>query len=103
MKNSLIKRASIHAIAQVAYIASVALLMSNAEKYFGNKEDTMLAPITFLLLFVISALISGLLILGKPILLFLDGSKNEAVTLLLSTLGFLIAFFIIGVFIMILL
>jgi hypothetical protein len=98
MKISTIQRACINALAQVTYITCIALLMRNAQRFFGKAEDTMMAPIIFLLLFVISALISGLLILGKPIMLFMDGSKKDALHMLLYTLGFLIVFFLIGVF-----
>jgi hypothetical protein len=52
----LIKLAFLCALGEWAYIALVALLMSNAERFFANTPDNkFLAPVTFLLLFVLSA------------------------------------------------
>jgi hypothetical protein len=62
--------------------------MRNAEKMLGP-EDNLFSPIIFLTLFVLSAAITSSLILGKPILLFLNGEKTEAVRLFLYTIGWL--------------
>ena len=37
-------------------------------------------------IFILSALITGSLVLGKPILLYLDGQKKEGITLLFYTM-----------------
>lgn len=90
MKTPILKFASLNTLGTVLYVALVALFFSNTPYIFGNSpEKTILIPIAMLLLFVCSALITGLLVLGRPILWFLDGKKKEAVTLLLTTLGFL--------------
>ena len=60
------------------YIALVAWLMTNAEKGFGSMK-TVWGPIAFLLLFVLSAAITGGLVLGRPAMLYWDGKKREAV------------------------
>ena len=39
----------------------------------------------FLMLFVFSALLTGYLVLGKPIMMYVDGQKKEAVRLLFYT------------------
>lgn len=88
-KNKIIKYALIHAVCAMAYISLVALIMSNGDKLFG-KEDTLLTVVAFLLVFVISAAVMGLLIFGKPILMYLNDFKKEAVSLLFYTIGFLI-------------
>jgi hypothetical protein len=62
--------------------------MSNSEKIF-NKADNFWSPIAFLLLFVSSALITSSLVLGRPIYLYFDGKKEEAVKFLLYTIGWL--------------
>jgi len=83
------------ALGEVIYIGLVAFLMSNAELFFGNTPDqSILAPVVFLLLFVISAAVSGALIFGKPALLFLEGKKKEALVLFGLTLFWLFIFFI---------
>jgi maltodextrin utilization protein YvdJ len=65
--------------------------MSNASDFFGH-DDTFVTPIFVLLLFVISATVTSLLVLGKPVSLFLAGSKKEAFMLLFSTLVWLVVF-----------
>jgi len=62
------------------YVVIVALIMSNGERLFG-KMTTFWGPIAFLMLFVFSALITGSLILGRPIYLYLNDKKEEAVRL----------------------
>jgi hypothetical protein len=66
------------ALTAAVYIALVAWLMLNANNIFGGMK-TIWGPIAFLLLFVLSASITGSLVLGRPTLLYLDGKKKEAV------------------------
>lgn len=80
------------AASAVLYIALVAMVMSYAERIFGEQEDGVLAPIGFLLLLVVSAATMGMLIFGKPIMLYIDGKKREAVTMVVCTIGSLAAF-----------
>ncbi|OGZ34148.1 MAG: hypothetical protein A2Y98_02330 [Candidatus Portnoybacteria bacterium RBG_19FT_COMBO_36_7] len=87
MKNSKILSWSIiNSLAAFVYISGVAWLMFNGEKFFGKAESFWM-PVALLLLFVISATIVGALILGRPILLYLDGKKSDAITLLAYTVG----------------
>jgi len=87
MKNSkLILFSVFHALGVLAYVSLVVLFMNNAEKIFGKTDNHFLAPVIFLLLFVLSALITAFLVLGKPILLYLDGKKVEGVKLLFYTI-----------------
>jgi len=98
MQKQLIKLGFFLALGEAAYIGLVALLMSSAERFFGNTPDNkILAPITFLLLLVLSAAVSGALILGKPVLLYLEGKKEEAVALFGFTLFWLFIFFLLAV------
>lgn len=93
LKKTIVKYALIHAVGAVAYIALVATFMSNATRIFGpdNSADNKILPsMVFLMLFVISAAVMGLLIFGKPILLYLDNFKKEAVSFLFYTLGFFV-------------
>lgn len=89
MKN-LYKYSFIHSISILAYIALVALVMQNGDQWFGQMNN-FIGPIAFLLLFTLSALVVGLLGLGKPIILYLDGKKKEAITLILLTVANLFA------------
>lgn len=67
--------------------------MFNASRWFGEKDD-FLAPVFALLLFVISATVTGLLVLGRPLALYLGGAKKEAFAFLSATLGWLAVFLV---------
>lgn len=99
-KNDIARRAFVNAGTTAAYIAAVAWLMYNGEMLFGNKPSFAI-PFMMLLLFVFSAAATGSLVLLKPILLYLDGQKENAVRLFLTTLAFLFLFFSITVFLII--
>ena len=80
-----------NALGVLVYVSGVALVMFNMEHTFDN-EPSFLVPVLMLLLFVTSAAITGSLVLGKPIMLYLDNQKKEAFTFLLATLAWLVAF-----------
>lgn len=85
------------ALGEVAYVTLVALFFFAMEKQFSNQSDPP-APFGFiiiLMLFVISAAVSGALILGKPVLMYLDGKKRESMELFAFTIGWLVLFLII--------
>jgi hypothetical protein len=77
-----------HATLVLVYISAVAWLMSNGEALFGE-EESFLVPVAMLMLLVLSAAVMGLLVFGRPILMYLDGKKREAVTFLGYTLGWM--------------
>ena len=89
MHPSTIKYAAVHALLAVLYIALVACFLWNANNLFG-KADTPFSTMAFLLTFVISAAVMGMLVFGRPLLWYLDGRKKEAVELALATVGCLI-------------
>lgn len=86
---SLIRQGFLHAAGVALYTSLVGSLMFNAERFFGGKPDTVLAPISVLTLLVLSVGIVGCLIFLKPILVYLDGQKAEAVKLVVATLVWL--------------
>lgn len=89
MKNTkLAWRGFLNAIGVVAYVSCVALIMQNGEKIFG-KMHNLLGPVSFLLLFVLSAAITGGLVLVKPAMLYFENCKSEAVRLFLYTIGWI--------------
>lgn len=79
------KTALINSLGTAIYIALVAFLMTNGNRFFGQ-GNSILGGIGVLLLFTLSALIVGTLVLGKPLMLYLDGQKKEAVKLLFYTI-----------------
>lgn len=74
------------------YCSIVAFIMWNGEDIFGGMINYF-APLTFLLLFLVSALSCALMVFYKPYMLFLSGKKKEAGNLVLYTTGWLILFF----------
>lgn len=83
----------INAAGVFVYVSAVVWLGFNNQMIFG-KPSNFLAPLFMLLLFVISAAVTGLLVLGKPIQLYSDGLKKEALTLLFVTLAWLVLFLV---------
>jgi hypothetical protein len=86
--NKLIQRSFLNALGTAAYVTAVALIMFNGNKLFGVK-DTAVTPIAVLMLLVLSAGVTGSLVLGKPLLMFLNNQKSEAVKLFIYTLCWL--------------
>ncbi|MFA6130824.1 MAG: hypothetical protein WC730_00990 [Patescibacteria group bacterium] len=68
----------LHALLLTSYIVLVVLVLFNAEAWFGDM-NTILGPMAFLMLLVLSVAISGVLMFGKPILMYLDNKKTEAI------------------------
>lgn len=88
-KNTILKTGFLNALIATAYIAVVALIISNGESLFG-KNDSVLTGMLFLLLFVISAAVMGVTIFGRPLTWYLDGQKKEAILLVSYTLALLL-------------
>jgi hypothetical protein len=76
----------VHSLGVLVYVSGVAWIMQNGERIFGHN---FWGPVVLLLLFVFSALITGLLVLGRPIYLFLNGEKTDAVKMLFYTVGWM--------------
>ena len=89
------------ALGEVVYVSLVAGFMRNISQIFKDVPDVVGLSI-FLLLFVVSAVVSGALILGQPILLYLSGKKGEAIKLFFFILGWLVIFLLVAFFSLIL-
>src|SRR6185295_17393679 len=86
--NKLMQRGFLNALGTVAYVTLVATIMHSAQKIF-RPEDTVFAPMAVLTLFVLSAAVTGGLVLGKPTLMYLNDQKKDAIKLFLYTIGWL--------------
>jgi len=82
----------LNSLGALAYIVLVVLFLNNAQSIFG-KADNFFAGVIMLTLFVLSALITSLLILGRPAMLYFDGQKKQGVELLLYTVLILVILF----------
>ncbi len=89
----ILKNALINSLLAFGYIALIATIIRNGEKIF-DQMNSVLAPTAFLLTFVISAAMMGILIFGRPVLWYLENKKQEAVKLALYTVGFLLVILI---------
>lgn len=78
------KTSFLNALGVLVYIVLVATMMQNGDKLFG-KMDNFVSPVAFLLLFTLSAFVVGGLVIAKPIMLYIDGKKKEAVRLFVQT------------------
>jgi len=88
-KNKIIPIALIHALAVFLYTLLVSWVMMNGDTWFGQM-DGMVGPSLMLLLLIISATITGFLVLGRPIMLYLDKQKKDAIKFLGCTVGWLV-------------
>jgi hypothetical protein len=75
----------------VVYIILVALFMNGANRLFPG-PDNFLAPLIMMLLLVFSAAFTGFLVLGKPVLMYLEGSKKEAIKLFIFNIAWIFIF-----------
>jgi len=93
------KKSFVNSVGVLVYVTIVASIMNNGDRLFG-KTDTIYTGIAVLMLFTLSALVVGGLVLGKPVMLYLDGKKKEAVSLLMATAGWLAIFTVVFFIIM---
>ncbi len=88
MHPPILKYAALHALGTVAYVTLVASFFFYATPLLGpDTKETVFIPIAMLLFFLVSATVTGSLVLGRPILWYLDGKRKEAVHLLFATVG----------------
>ncbi len=93
-KSKLISRSFTNSLGAAVYIAAVAWILFNGQTVFGKIENFW-GPFAILLLFVISASAVAALILGKPVLLYLEGEKKAGVSIFLYSLAWLALFVVI--------
>lgn len=77
------------------YIGLVSQIFIHGNKMFGPQFN-FLGPLAFLLLFVISAIISGLLVLARPGYLFWEKRYKESFNLIGWTLFWLIIYLLLA-------
>ena len=99
---SVIKYAAINSIGTALYVVVVSSFIYFLGNGFLGVKDTVLAPISMLMLFVFSAALTGSLVFGRPILWYIDGRKKEALYLLVYTLGILLIIILLVFFFLVL-
>ncbi|MFA6305309.1 MAG: hypothetical protein WC651_01095 [Candidatus Gracilibacteria bacterium] len=78
----------LHALGVATYVTLLASFMAKTEGVKTIPEE-IVGPI-MLTLFVISAAVTGSLVLARPIILFFDKKRQEAVLFFISTLIWLL-------------
>lgn len=81
------KNPLINALGASAYIGIVVALINFVSQTQRNKPDTAFAPVAFLSLLTLSAVVMAFMFFYQPLLLFIDGKKKEAVNLFLKTVA----------------
>jgi len=84
-KSKLVGYGILSALAVSAYVAMVVLIMNNAQRFIGVANG-YLGGLAILMLFVVSAAIVGLLVFGRPIYLYFENHKKEALIQMFSTI-----------------
>src|SRR3989344_7283122 len=106
MKSSLLLKVQglAQALGVTTYCGFVGLIFWKGNEIFG-KMANYAGPVTFLLLFIVSALICAAIVFYQPYKLFFDGNlpagrqgKREAVDLVLATTGWLFISFLVFLF-----
>jgi hypothetical protein len=97
-KRNILKYSIINAFGTALYVIAIASFMNFLGKYFTDNtgNNTVLIPISMLMLFVFSAAFTGSLVFGRPVMWYLDGKKREALFLLIYTLGIFMALTVIA-------
>ncbi len=95
-------RSLLNSLGVLIYTSLVAAFFFNGEKILGQ-ANSFLMPAAMLMLLVLSAAITGSLVFGKPILLYFDNQKSDALKLFFYTIGWLaiITIIVLGILAMI--
>jgi len=75
----------------VGYIILISFVLSNGESWFGQVSKFW-GPVVILSLFVFSALVTSGLALGRPIWLYFEGKKRDAIISFFMVTGWLFVF-----------
>ncbi len=100
VNQKLIIHALLSSVAVAVYTTAISWLLMNGENLFGKMIGIM-GPAMILMLFIVSALITSLLVFGRPIYLYFDGQKKEGVQLLFWTVGWLVLIVVVSFMVMI--
>lgn len=80
------KNPFINAAVATLYISAIVSFMFYGLAH-SHPDNSVFFPIAFISLFTLSAAVMGYLFLYKPLMLFLDGDKKNAVNLFLQTVA----------------
>ena len=90
---NLILKSLVNTLGIGVYISLVVVLINTAG-HVSIKMPGFLGPMAMLLLFVLSAAITGALFVGEPILFYLSDKRKDAVKLFIYTIGWMVVLLI---------
>jgi hypothetical protein len=76
-----------NAFLAIAYIVSLVSTAILIPKVFGGPEESIIYPMLGLSVFVLSAALMTFFFFYQPVVMLLDGKREEAVKLFLQTVG----------------
>ena len=91
----MIKNPYLNAFMALGYIGGIILVINKTSSIAAHTPDTLLAPVTMLSLFVLSAAVMGILFVYEPLRLFMENQKPQALSFLLKTVGTFAGFVVI--------
>ena len=94
MNKKLLGRSFVHAFLAFLYIVGIAAFFHFGLATAFVRVPEFFAPVIILSLLVLSASIMAILVFGKPVLLYLDNQKKDAITLLFYTVSWLAIIFL---------
>lgn len=88
-----------NALGVTAYVSLVATIIINGDRLFGNlpEQYAWLGILLFLLILVASAAITGTLVFGRSVWLYIEGHKQQSLMTLVSTISWLVVMIVIVV------
>ncbi len=99
MNKGLLRKTFRNTLGAAFYIFLVSQVMSHGNQLFG-KEDNFFTPFVVLLLFSLSAVIVGGLIVGLPVILFIEKKEGDGLKALFYSIGWLALFTALGMFVL---
>lgn len=89
------KKPFLNALGAALYIVVIVSIVWGIGSIFKTQNNTILAPMTMLSLFVLSAAVMGYLFLSESLQLLMEGRKQEAIVFFAKTVGFFACFVLI--------
>lgn len=77
-----------NALFAAVYIVLIVTLITSFERFFGQTEDTILAPMAMLSLLVLSVAIMGYLFVFEPLRMYIDGNKQGSAAFFGKTIAY---------------
>jgi hypothetical protein len=81
------KNPYINALCAALYITLVALFFRYASAFANGKPDTVFAPMAVLSLLVLSVAFMGYAFFFRPMIMYMEGQKHEAIEFFMKTLA----------------